>query len=241
MFRALVEVQALATLRKDLPARRDEAAFVGTAIDLNEGDLTFVCAANDDLLLKHIRSTGRRDSSRSATPASILRLSKLVDQDAFPGTVSDRISCAVGAAMAQKTIAPGRVVMVFVRRDDLTATHWRRILPLMSQRGFPLILTLLPGATALDVEGLAAKVNGLPELRVPVIPVDAGDVVALYRVAQETTVRARSSGGASIIEAVACGTAPVTLLRKQLLHRGACTTRWLDRAERDTERLLVAS
>lgn len=231
MFQSLVEVQAIYGIRKYPIVNRVEGCFVGTAIDLMRGDLTSGTTATEDLLLKHIRAAGGRKTHRPATQASILRLFKLPPPDAFPGTTVDRVVCALGAAMAQETTGQGRVVMAYLWRDEVTAAQWKRILPLMSQRNLPFIIILLPGATATNVEQLATNSCSLPELRVPVIPVDAGDAVAVYRVAQESVVRARSNGGAAIIEAIACGTNPLSLLREQLLHKRVCTARWLDAAE----------
>ena len=99
----------------------------------------------------------------------------------------------------------------------------------------PLILVVLPrwkGAKATDlcVESRRAGVPG--------IAVDAADAIAVYRVAQESLVRARMGGGAALIEGVrfeiegeSAGQAadPVETLAAYLRRRGVASQSWLQR------------
>ena len=71
------------------------------------------------------------------------------------------------------------------------------------------------------------------------IPVDAGDVVAIYRVAQETIVRARAGGGAAVIEGVACGTDAVKLMGAQLVRKRICTEAWVQGVETHLSKLIT--
>ena len=76
--------------------------------------------------------------------------------------------------------------------------------------------------------------------RVPGIPVDADDAVAIYRVAQESIGRARIGGGAALMECVPFvpegaagkGTASsdgIAGLERYLLQRGVATRVWMER------------
>jgi acetoin:2,6-dichlorophenolindophenol oxidoreductase subunit alpha len=74
---------------------------------------------------------------------------------------------------------------------------------------------------------------------VPGIPVDAGDAVALYRVAQESLGRTRGGDGPVLIECVAypmdgsgggAGSDPLGQMKEFLLGRKVCSKAWLERA-----------
>jgi TPP-dependent pyruvate/acetoin dehydrogenase alpha subunit len=90
------------------------------------------------------------------------------------------------------------------------------------------MIVATPAKAAPDLSDLVRRmgVNSLP-----VIPVDAGDAVALYRVTQETLVRARADGGVAVIQCVDCATDPIRLLAAQLVKKRICTQRWVTAVE----------
>jgi len=232
MYRALVEIRALAALRKDRGFRGAEACWVGSAIDLKDGDLTSdEGGPNQAAMLDHVRAVGRRPTGGAATKAEIrLALKELAatKADGFPGNALERLLCAVGSAMALKAASGQGVVMAYAGRGELSTADWTRALAVMGQEGLPLVVVALPVADPHgDLEAISRKAVTRRELAVPVIPVDAGDVVAIYRVAQETIVRARAGGGAALIECVACGTDAVKLMGVQLVRKEICTERWV--------------
>jgi TPP-dependent pyruvate/acetoin dehydrogenase alpha subunit len=245
MYRALVEVRGLADRAKTRSMRGIEACWVGTAIDLKEGDLTSDSGgAHESLLLEHVRSAGQRESA-SALKASELKraLPRLKEpmQEQFPGSSCERVLCAIGAGMALKAAGAHGVAIAYVGLSELTPAEWKRVLTLMGQAGLPLVLMVLPSNKRVDLETLATKVSVSSGTPVPVIPVDAGDAVAIYRVAQETIVRARAGGGAAVILGVECGTNGVKLLGSQLVGKGICTERWVNAAENKLQSLLATS
>jgi TPP-dependent pyruvate/acetoin dehydrogenase alpha subunit len=85
---------------------------------------------------------------------------------------------------------------------------------------------------------------------VPGIPVDAGDAVALYRVAQESLGRTRGGDGPVLIECVAypmegsrggAPADPLVQLEKFLLDRKVCSKAWLERAGNEMRRRIAAA
>ena len=85
---------------------------------------------------------------------------------------------------------------------------------------------------------------------VPGIPVDAGDAVALYRVAQESLGRTRGGDGPVLIECVAHRTGgsgvdgagdPLVQMKEFLLGRKVCTKAWLESAGARLRRRIAAA
>lgn len=127
----------------------------------------------------------------------------------FPSNL--RLPLCAGAARGLQTAAPDRLVVAYTNpsarelgwSDAITWAH-RDQLPFLLicadlSRGHrpprkPRAAT--PPLTWPAVSQLAGK------LHLPLFPVDGGDAVAVFRVMQETTQRARAQGGPSIIWAV---------------------------------------
>ncbi len=230
LFRALVEVRALGQhVRKihGLP-KGLEACWVGTAIDLREEDVAVGLHAKGYEQL--IRATGARMTDRATTSAECRRtVAQVTATRPFPGTASEEVCCAVGQAMA---LDAKNVVVAYVGLETLTAAEWSRVLAVAVEQPLPMVIVAIPTsksrAAPFDLSRLAAKVAGT---QIPVVPVDAGDAVALYRVMQETCIRARADGGVAMIECVRFGTDPVKLLADQLLKKGICSERWISKVE----------
>jgi len=137
----------------------------------------------------------------------------------------DRMLCAVGMAMALKA-AGGGVVLAYAASDELTVAEWKRLLTLANEDKLPLAIVVTPG----DVD-ISAVVKKMGATSIPVIPVDAGDAVAIYRVTQETLVRARVGDGVAVIECADCGLDPVRTMGNQLVKKKICTEHWVSEVE----------
>ena len=231
LFRALVEVRGLAKSAKLRGFRGVEACWVGTAIDLREGDLTSAPGlSEEDAMLAHVRAVGVRPLAAGLSVVERRRVLASLEASlrggpagVFAGTAQERLLCAVGAGMALKAAAAGGVVLAYAGRGELKTAEWRRVFKLMGAQALPVIVVVLPSASAKgELEAEAGKAS------LPLIPVDAGDAVAIYRVAQETMVRARAGGGAAVIEGIDCGTDAVALLGSQLVRKQICTARWVE-------------
>ena len=218
LYRALVESRLLGKRTAGWP-RGLEACWAATGLDLREGDLT-----NDSQapwLTTHVRALGQRKEARAATISDV-RTARKNAKCAPPvqGTASDRLFIAIGQAMALKAAGQG-VVLAYTPAEEVKKSDWHRLLAAAEPHTLPLVIVATPGP----------KNAQLPNLNIPVIPVDAGDPVALYRVAQESIVRARTDGGLAIIQCIDCGVDPIQLLASQLLQKGICTQRWLAAVE----------
>ncbi len=224
LYRALVETRALgaAAGRRVGEARFEkglEACWVGVAVDLKDGDLT--SESGGTALVEHVRRVGMREAAAAGEIRQALR--GMADEKAtFAGSAGERLLCAVGQAMALRAQGEKRVVVAYVRAGEVKAAEWRRVFA-VAAGDLPLVIVCLPGA------GKGVDLDRLAGVEVPVIPVDAGDVVALYRVAQESVGRARAEGGVVVIECVAMGVDPLKLMGGQLVKKGICTEAWVAR------------
>lgn len=243
LYRGLVEVRTL--LGKKHGARGLEAAWVATAMDLQQGDLIGDAGTSSEAdLLGHIRSIGERTGADAPLSGNIKRLRKqlaVVAPESFPGDEADRLIYSAGAAMALQAAGQERIVMAYTGCSAIATKDWLRVLRVIGQRGLPIVIMAMPGAATRDLEALAQKIATKPNQAVPIIPiipVDGGDVVALYRVAQETIGRARAGGGSAIIAAVDLRTDPIKLLGSQLVKKRICTERWVQAVEPHFRKLL---
>jgi hypothetical protein len=220
LYRALVETRVLGLGRRGFPLNL-EACWVATAIDLNSSDLTSV--ANNWWLLEHVRALGERPTAAAANRTELrtaLRALKAEESAPNPTAPLDRLLGAVGLAIAAKKT--GVVALAYAAADALTASEWKRVLTVAQHGDLPFMIVATPGA--IDLSDLVKRTGAK---KVPVVPVDAGDPVAIYRVAQETLVRARHDGGVAVIECIDCGTDPVKLLGLQLVKKKICTAKWV--------------
>ncbi len=214
LYRGLVEARSLN--KKKL--RNREACWVAPAIDLKPGDLTSI--AKDAWLLDYIRALGTREAARAATRADVAKIDKTPASKLTP---IDRMLCAVGMAMA---VPKPSVVVAYTAADELTPKEWKRLLTAATDGALPLVIVATPGQT--DISGIVKRMGAKA---VVVIPVDAGDAVAIYRVMQETLVRARADGGVVVVECIDCRVDPVKLMGSQLVKKKICTQRWVDGVE----------
>lgn len=231
LYRGLVEMEGLLGSKSE--ARGLEAAWVATAIDLHQGDLTSDSGGGGEAaLLDYLRRLGARPAGGPVRAGDVKRVGKQLAAacpEEFPGSEVDRLICASGAAMALKAAGRSEIMLAYTGQAAIAGKHWQHLLAVLSQPGLPLVLVATAKAAAeCDLEHLARKAAPRAERQVPVMRVDGGDVVALYRVAQETIGRARTGGGAAVIQAVLLGTDPIELLGTQLVKKRICTPRWVD-------------
>jgi acetoin:2,6-dichlorophenolindophenol oxidoreductase subunit alpha len=258
MFVAMTEMRVLdehiAGLQRGRKTRRrldstagQEACRVSTAIDLEPGDLVsdahagvameLLAGAPVDSLLRHVTELASGTNKRGAS----LGGDGVARQLPWIEDVGDRLRMAMGAALTFKTMKQPHIVVAYVRHGEVSNGLWRQILSLASTFELPVIFVVLP-----DGPGKKKKRNGADVLTakarswgVPGIPVDAGDAVALYRVAQESIGRTRNNGGPVLVECVTyqlkneqktSAVDPFVQMKSFLIERKVCTEAWLDRA-----------
>ena len=235
MFRALVETRLLSERAAKtrnaihLLPRGLEACWVGPVIDLKPGDLTSLPRAT--WLADHIRAVGSRET---ASAASLSEVRKALKAFAAERSIRltrpplDRMLLSAGMAIALKSAAPKAVVTTYVGAADLGRAEWAHFLSAAAEGDLPLIVVATPGPKPVDISDVVKRMG---VNTIPVVPVDAADAVALYRVAQETLVRARADGGIAIIECIDCGSDPIAILGAQLIKKKICTERWVAAVE----------
>ena len=159
-----------------------EAALAGIAADLRPGDL---------LIAKNGKDV--RQATGGHLPGGVMP----AHGEAQPG---ERIVEAVAGAAANRLKGNGRVSVVFLPGDSAG--------PMLEEAHALADRAKLPVLFVEDEDGRRTKAHngaqGKARLcEMPSIPVDAQDVVAMYRVAHESIARAREGGGPTRIVCVA--------------------------------------
>ena len=224
------------------PTRGQEACRVSTAIDLGPDDLVsdshpgvvmdLIVGAKIDSLLKRLAAlhSGKKIKSTKTAGTSARLLPWIED-------AGERLRLAMGAALSFKTLGRANVVVVYVRHGEVARGVWRQVLGLASKLELPLIFVVLPAMKEEKRNGTVDLCAKTARWGVPGIPVDAGDAVALYRVAQESMGRTRGGDGPVLIECIECSVKgkdagasvdPLVQMAKFLLDRKVCTKAWLE-------------
>ena len=265
MYMAMAEARVLdehiAKSQKTVKGRRlestrgQEACRVSMAIDLGPGDLVsdsqvgvvmdLIAGAKASSLLKRVAEihSGKKTRGAKLGEASGRVLPWVED-------AGERLRMAMGAALSFKTLGRANVVVAYVRHGEVGKGVWRKVLALAGKLELPVIFVILPAVKGEKRDGVANLSAKTARWGVPGIPVDAGDAVALYRVAQESLGRTRGGDGPVLIECVAYrmggsggDTAgdPLVQMEEFLLGRRVCTKAWLERAGERLRRRIAAA
>ncbi len=247
MYTAMVQMRLL---EEHLRARKgaakgaarllgEEAVRASTALSLGAGDVLSdpsATPAMDLLLGARLRGLLGTKGGREATLAegSPLRLPLAAD-------AGEQMEWAAGAGLALKAQRGGRVLLVYLRAAEVKRQEWKRTLKVAGERELPIIFVAMPvvkGGVAMEAGELAAKSR---EWGVPGFPVDGSDAIALYRVMQESLLRARSDGGPALMECIRFDTGakgggkavdPLERLGELLVVKGVASERWMERTRR---------
>lgn len=212
----LLEEQALALLRAGrmpgvpVPVLGGEATEVGVAIGLQPND-SF--ASSQPKLMTHVvRGTPLprvfaqlfhcEKQYLATNPSSTPESMSVVPQTA---SVTGQLDVAAGIALAYRRLGKPNVV-VCLADDGLAALgFWHEAASLSSRHNLPLVFVVETCAQS-HLNG-ASAVHSDEDLRdraeaygFPGITVDGNDIVAVWRVAQESIHRARSGAGPTLIE-----------------------------------------
>ena len=199
-----------------------EALLAATTMQLRAGDL--LIAKPDDAVAAELAP--RPDNGKSAPPPPI------------PAQQTSRVLLAAAMAAALKLGATDRVVMIFLQ-PDAAEEGWMSALEWAQTSFLPLILVCgdARGSGAFQASAeprdqvftWSAVTRTARKLGLPVLAVDGEDAVAVYRVMQESVLRARSGGGPVILWAMlpsrkevssrAAASAPLARLRRYLRSR----------------------
>jgi TPP-dependent pyruvate/acetoin dehydrogenase alpha subunit len=234
--------------------RGQEACRVSTAIDLGPGDLVsdsqvgvvmdLLAGAKVSSLLTRLAGlhSGKKTKAAKLDGASG-RLLPWIDD------AGERLRMAMGAALSFKTLGRANVVVAYVRHGEVGKGVWRKVLELAGKMELPVIFVVLPAGKGERRDGVTNLSAKTARWGVPGIPADAGDAVALYRVAQESLGRTRGGDGPVLIECVAYrlegsgGGAPgdpLVQMKEFLLGRKVCSKAWLERAGEGLRRRIAS-
>jgi TPP-dependent pyruvate/acetoin dehydrogenase alpha subunit len=164
-----------------------EAAAVGTAIDLRAEDaIVFSSGAAVASFLKDVPLHSIFAASHKRSSHGVKKRQKNVATAA----ASAQGTLATGIAYAHNTGSKGSVTVAFLSGNPASSEAGRAALQFAGAHKLPIIYVYREEA----VDAAQMYSYGFP-----VIPVDGSDVVAVYRVAYECTIRAREGGGPSVI------------------------------------------
>jgi TPP-dependent pyruvate/acetoin dehydrogenase alpha subunit len=218
----------------------EEACRVATAIELQQGDLVsdahmsatmdLIFGASLTPLLRNITAVISGSQAReriSTTPSIVSRQLPLI------GGAEHRLNMAMGAALTLKTQQQSNIVMAYAYQSEVPQRAWKKVLAFAAQLNLPIIFVLLPEAGS---KGEATNIcRDARVARLPGIPTDASDAVALYRVAQESIGRSRGGDGPVLIECVSSSAIgkrrskmcdPILHMKSFLTGRKVCTKDW---------------
>lgn len=168
-----------------------EALLAAALIHLSSGDL--VSGQADDATLRALAPKSKAGDDAHDVPQSL------------------RIPLCAGTARGMQTAGTDRITVAFTEAGA-AETGWADALRWAQRDRLPFLLIVADdGATRSRSKATSRRVPALlwPEftklahgLHLPHFPVDGEDAVAVYRVMQETSARARSGGGPSVIWAM---------------------------------------
>jgi TPP-dependent pyruvate/acetoin dehydrogenase alpha subunit len=206
------------TGRKAAPFFAREAAAVGAALDLRRDD--WLAPLQNDVLGKFIKgvplasifSEFRQNETRLTSSAQKPAVSAL-DNNPSPFHIipsaanpAAQLNLASGVALALQARKSGNIVMAFCGDTSDSGQRWQQALTFAGGRCLPLLVLVQSKAPAKAVSAKkTSSVSLLSEgnpCELPAIPVDANDVVAIYRVAYESIHKARHGGGPTLIQAI---------------------------------------
>ncbi len=169
--------------------RGEEACRASSLLSLAAGDLVSDAAG---VVATGAALTSKRRSKGAAAGEAPTWLTPV--EDAY-----ERVTMALGAAAALRAQGGGRLVLVYVGAGELTTARWQKVLGRAGTMELPVIFLVLPGGAPARQGAVS---DGAQGWGVPGMPVDATDGVALYRVMQESVMRARGGDGPALIESV---------------------------------------
>jgi TPP-dependent pyruvate/acetoin dehydrogenase alpha subunit len=221
------------------PSCADGAAgAVGITLDLDRGDTVVLnaqtFAAN---LVKGVPLRALLHHRNSNDATFFGEVNALTPSE--PSAVS-QAGLATGTALANKMAGNRKIAVAFIDGGAAALAECKEALQLASANNLPVIYVI----HANQDRKLAGVLSELEEMT-PVITVDAHDVVAVYRVAQESIARARD-GGPSLIVCVpypsnSADQSATVSMERYLTGKKLFRNRWKDRALAEFDREVSAA
>jgi len=188
MMKCRMASQAAAVAPKGVASA--EATYAGVALDLARKDTLH--AAPRHALARMVRGT--------TLHRTLLTLER---SKGARRTGADPLGEACEAARRHNAAKKQSIAVVFCGDTEAPPAQWKRALGLAARRGLPVVFVSLRSAG--DAPAFLGTPTAAPETMafgVPLITVDGDDLVAVYRVAFESTTRARQLHIPTLIDAV---------------------------------------
>jgi TPP-dependent pyruvate/acetoin dehydrogenase alpha subunit len=114
--------------------------------------------------------------------------------------IASQLNIALATALANQKRGNGNITVVFATEDSTPLAAWQEALNFAGDHDLPMIFVTQNNLAAPLNQGKSQTKAKTSVYGFPFIPVDGNDVVAVYRVAQESMTRARQGGGPTLIE-----------------------------------------
>jgi hypothetical protein len=209
----LFAMSQTASLNLESAADADVAGKHGAPL-ISNARLVELYAAMVRLAAREPRAPGRYEAVFAAMLAGIEAIDRitvtapgaaaqLIENSAtplLPQPLEAPLSIATGIALTQQLQHPGALVLAFATADRLVPEAFREALRFAARHRLPILYVLLPSTRKLTEEQAHDWSGEASVEDVVSIPVDAHDVVGLYRVAFEMMQRAREGTGPTLID-----------------------------------------
>jgi len=203
-----------------------EAIISGVAIHLRQEDL--VAPSAYEYLVRSVQCAPRQPSASNSTRAG--------SENGPTGSGSNQLCLAAGMALACKLMGKPGVTLCLSNMEN-GADFWRDAVSFASQGKLPVVFVVAhsPGESQNAFGDLRNQVQEL----LPAIAVDGTDVVAVYRVAEESTRRARQGLGPSLMECrLEPGRDPLLFMESYLKARSLWSDGWKQELTQNSARHL---
>lgn len=194
--------------------------MAGVAIHLQQGDLVTPSRAK----LHEIVQTRPLSEIIASLRAVHRKPGEKKKQPITGPSVTATFHMAAGMALAAKLQNKSGMTLAFAHIDSAPGDFWREAVSFTSENQLPVVFVV---SQFIDGTGAGAEVRGQAQAFLPAITVDGSDVVAVYRVAEETTRRARQGLGPSLIEcAIERARDPLRFMEDYLAQRKLWSDAW---------------
>jgi TPP-dependent pyruvate/acetoin dehydrogenase alpha subunit len=179
-----------------------EAIATGCAIDLKPDDTIALPPQNAIAALVRGVPLGELVAQVFARPTAHSQSPNII----MPSPTQCTLGLATSAALANKQKKKSNVVVVFSDKATTTLEYWHEALELAASKSLPIIFVVEdnpstdPAIFKATEEEEEAPSEKLRSYGFPIIPVDANDVVAVYRVACESVERVRQGGSPVLVQ-----------------------------------------
>lgn len=219
-----------------------EALAVGITLDLRSED-TLVLLGQDlipafikGVSLNTIFRQSHTDAENSEKSRPSAEPDDYTSWNILPtaSSIAEHLHLTMGIALANKTRKNGNIVVIFAADDSTSLPSWHEALHIAGTHDLPVIFVVQN-----DLEVKPEQVKQQTKATVysfPNIPVDGSDVVAVYRVAQESIAHARQEGGPTLITCKKdsrSGQDPIANMESYLAGRGLFDAEWKEQVVRE--------